>query len=1171
MKTKVLSLSIVAIMLLGVLAAAASVNVGNQGGSSSSPTGSSSTTILVDDDFVDDPPNHKWDTIQEGVNDAISGDTVYVYAGTYNENVLVDVRIDLIGEDMDTTEIDAGGSGDVIHVGADRVNITGFKVTGSGSADRGAGIKLNGVQNCSITGNNATDNYWGGIYLDNSHGNIITDNIAMDNSHSGIYLDNSHENIIIGNLGSDTVYDGNVYSSIYLDYSNENIITGNNASNNFYYGIWLEYSNRNIITGNNASNNVYGILLFDSDENSIIDNNVSDNSNGIFLLECEGNSITDNIATINFDYGIWLSDSDGNSIADNDASDNKKYGINIGYSNDNTITSNTVTNNELHGFKFFDSEENSITDNDVSNNVYSGIYLDHSDTNSITGNSLSDNLYGIWLDRSNGVSIIGNTASNNRYGIWPHYSEGNIITDNTASNNVYYGIYLDDSNANSVTGNTASNNVYTGIYLDNAALNNITDNTISSNSQSGITLSVSINNVIYHNNIIDNTIQAEDGSPEDNDWYDPILLEGNYWSDYAGLDDGSGTGKHGIAKDGIGDTFIPHPASNYDFYPFINENGWIATENQPPVADAGLDQSINEGETAYFDSTGSYDPDPRIDMVFVVDTSPSMPDEWSILSTTLPIIEQDLMDEGYDLQFTVLGLDHGNTYDTAVMDGWLDYGIRIQPDSSRLTECLRNTLISNPHGHNVNTANPSPCYADPSLTCDSHSTHVSEGWAQGAAYVAVHHSWRPGAIRIVTPIGDSAPWHQTRDGVSGVYANGEPNVYSEDWDTINGTAQIANENEVYMFPMYDEACDPDGAGSPGTGPIQDLFISLGDQTGGTAYQIDDDDGFIDAVIDLIEGLDKLTYSWDFDAEVDLDGDGNFTNDDEAQGPYADHQYGDDGDGTDDIYTVTLAVTDKGGLTATDSCIVTVLNIDPTATIESTVMNIEISLRVAGSKWSNVGLTLYEDKNRIGYIEVERWPGSPNNNPSYVGTAFPTTLDMTKTYKAVVTYDPYPDSGDEIRGDQPNNGKDKQNNAGNPVWIIIRFDDGSEERIHHIFNTQQSMKRNSAHSKHVEPWEVEFSSYLLGHPFTVRSISADPGSDDEQFTFTYGAQTVIKTYYNNVPVDTPDPYPSPELNPVDIIDTTILIYEGPGTLTLNVKDDDNIRITTTGSSTSISIG
>ena len=43
------------------------------------------------------------------------------------------------------------------------------------------------------------------------------------------------------------------------------------------------------------------------------------------------------------------------------------------------------------------------------------------------------------------------------------------------------------------------------------------------------------------------------------------------------------------------------------------------------------------------------------------------------------------------------------------------------------------------------------------------------------------------------------------------------------------------------------------------------------------------------------------------------------------------------------------------------------------------------------------------------------------------------------------------------------------------------------------------------------------------------------------------------YLNNPP--NPDPYPSPEVNPVDIIATITLVYEGTGTVTLVVKDDD----------------
>ena len=61
-----------------------------------------SKTIYVDDDFSDDPSGHRWDTIQEGMDDATDGDTVIVYAGEYVENVDVNKSITLEGAGADS-------------------------------------------------------------------------------------------------------------------------------------------------------------------------------------------------------------------------------------------------------------------------------------------------------------------------------------------------------------------------------------------------------------------------------------------------------------------------------------------------------------------------------------------------------------------------------------------------------------------------------------------------------------------------------------------------------------------------------------------------------------------------------------------------------------------------------------------------------------------------------------------------------------------------------------------------------------------------------------------------------------------------------------------------------------------------------------------------------------
>ena len=161
------------------------------------PEVSSSKTIYVDDDFSDDPSEHKWDTIQEGVDDASNGDTVIVYAGEYVENVDVDKSITLRGEGADVVTVRAVDVYDhVFEVTADWVNISGFTVTGA--TDRwNAGIYLDHVSHCNISGNNASNNGYG-IWLHESSNNTLSSNIVNSNDH-GIYLWYSSNNNITKN------------------------------------------------------------------------------------------------------------------------------------------------------------------------------------------------------------------------------------------------------------------------------------------------------------------------------------------------------------------------------------------------------------------------------------------------------------------------------------------------------------------------------------------------------------------------------------------------------------------------------------------------------------------------------------------------------------------------------------------------------------------------------------------------------------------------------------------------------------------------------------------------------------------------------------------------------------------------------------------------------------
>jgi hypothetical protein len=329
----------------------------------------------------------------------------------------------------------------------------------------------------------------------------------------------------------------------------------------------------------------------------------------------------------------------------------------------------------------------------------------------------------------------------------------------------------------------------------------------------------------------------------------------------------------------------------------------------------------------------------------------------------------------------------------------------------------------------------------------------------------------------------------------------------------------------------------------------------------------DTDGFI------------VSYEWDFDAEVDSDGDGNAENDVDDTGPIVTFTWYDDYE-----VDVALMVTDNDGLTDTAYQHVFVLNVDPTAEFEGAFIEFELTIRVAGEKWHNVELmvvTNYDAESEtwdeeIGVLEVERWPGPPDDNPSS-GGAIPVSIDVTgqTTYTAIVTYDPYEDEDDAINGDQPVNG---QLWGGNPVWLIANFPDGTQCKKHHTFNVQQSIKRNSDHWNHVEPWIVPINiGAAAGIPIKFVASTTDPGSDDLTFEWDWGdatLDTIVYQYDSSRGADPAFPPGSPyeplgapwdphytssvgTTPPLFITDMTDHTYMATGTytVTLTVSDDD----------------
>jgi parallel beta-helix repeat protein len=545
------------------------------------PIAKAATTWYVDDvaGVGLGNPSEDFTSIQDAINAANPGDTIFVYNGTYYENVVVYKQINLTGEDSETTIIDSKGVGDVVHIYANWVNITGLQMINSSNS--GSGIYLQSSDYCKIDNCKCMYNEFD-IYLDYlSNNNIIIDNICFPYWGS-INLDSSPNNQILNNTGfiqlssssNNTISYNNGRISLYL--SNGNKIEGNDI-----WEIRLSYSSYNIIKNNNCKPGSYGIYLYDSSNNNIENNNFSRSGYGI-QLEGPGygssdyNRILNNTCNFNDHYGISLFPASYNIISNNTCSGNGQFGIYLEKmflteTNYNTLENNICNSNRYDGIYLEDASGSTLKNNTCNLNIRNGI--------TITGLEISTN-----------ETIDNNMCLNNENGIFVTASTRCIISNNYCASNKENGIAFYSAFNNLITQNTLFNN-YRGISSDSTLWNTIKDNICLSNILFGISLESSNNNNIYHNHLIDNIIQAYDDGV--NKWNLSYPIGGNYWSNFnepheGAYDDFKGqdqniTGRDGIVDNGLvaGGGKNPYiiDSDSQDNYPLIGPSPYFPTEN----------------------------------------------------------------------------------------------------------------------------------------------------------------------------------------------------------------------------------------------------------------------------------------------------------------------------------------------------------------------------------------------------------------------------------------------------------------------------------------------------------------------------------------------------------------------------------------------------------------
>jgi len=253
--------------------------------------------------------------IQDAIDDASNGDTVFVYYGIYYENLFINKSISLISDNKDNTIIDANGNSSAIKIiETNDVIVDGFTLQNSGNDEfENAGIKVDGLtldgSNRITISNNIMKNNVNGILLGLSYYCNITSNIVHNNSKNGIILHcYCNGNNVTNNLVKD-----NEQAGIYVQDGIFNDIRNNLIQNSGLMGVYIfAGADGNKICHNKIENQEWGIVIdagpYGAGLNEIYFNTISNSSEcGIYFWDgianiIKKNNFINNKIHVNFTY-----------------------------------------------------------------------------------------------------------------------------------------------------------------------------------------------------------------------------------------------------------------------------------------------------------------------------------------------------------------------------------------------------------------------------------------------------------------------------------------------------------------------------------------------------------------------------------------------------------------------------------------------------------------------------------------------------------------------------------------------------------------------------------------------------------------------------------------------------------------------------------------------------